>query len=330
MANINNDIPPISIIIPLYNKEQFIKRAIDSVLAQTVQTFEIIVIGGNSTDGSEETVRRYSDTRIKLINETGSGVANARNQGIAIARSDLIAFLDADDKWPPNYVESILNLKNMFPEVGIYATGGEVSTESTTKPIHHISLPSDYCGLIESYFHMFILEKQAPFPTSSVAIPKSILCEMNMFNPAHSYNEDNELFGKIALKYPVAIDTRVRVSYHIDDPHSLSKNPPNNYSHPLIDILTKFLNEVENSDNEYNDIKLFLDNINLSSAMINVWCGDDDLYKYHVSNIVRKDLLKKEIMYLCLFSMIPVRIRLCTQFRHVIYRLKKIFWTFRV
>ena len=75
-------IPKVSVIIPLYNKAPYIRRALDSVLAQTVQDFEIVVVGGKSNDGGEDIVREYTDTRIRFIEEKGKGVSAARNQGV--------------------------------------------------------------------------------------------------------------------------------------------------------------------------------------------------------------------------------------------------------
>ena len=89
----------ISVVIPLYNKEKYIKRAIESVLNQTFQKFEIIVVNDGSTDKSAEIVQNIKDPRIRLINQKNAGVSAARNRGIQEAKYEYIAFLDADDFW---------------------------------------------------------------------------------------------------------------------------------------------------------------------------------------------------------------------------------------
>ena len=120
--------PIFSVIIPLYNKAKYINSALDSVLSQSIQDFEIIVIGGNSTDGSDDIVLNYSDSRIKFVHESGIGVSSARNQGIGMSRGNLIAFLDADDEWFPNYLETILRMRYRYPHAGIYSTDYMYST----------------------------------------------------------------------------------------------------------------------------------------------------------------------------------------------------------
>ncbi|HDR8111751.1 glycosyltransferase family 2 protein [Bacillus thuringiensis] len=101
----------ISIVIPLYNKEHYIKRAIKSIIGQTFQNYEIIVIDDGSEDNSCNMVRSFQDSRIQLIQQKHSGVAAARNRGIESARADIIAFLDADDEWQPTFLETICSLK---------------------------------------------------------------------------------------------------------------------------------------------------------------------------------------------------------------------------
>ena len=90
----------ISVVIPAYNAEQHIGRAIDSVLAQTRPADEIIVIDDGSTDATAEVIRSFGD-RVTLIQQKNAGVSVARNTGIEAATGDWIAFLDADDEWLP-------------------------------------------------------------------------------------------------------------------------------------------------------------------------------------------------------------------------------------
>jgi len=121
--------PSVSVVIPLYNKGRYISEAIDSVLAQTVRDFELIIVDGGSTDGSLEIVAGYTDPRITCFLQEGKGVSTARNQAVQRANAELIAFLDADDAWYPDFLETILKLRQDYPAAGMYGTGYEVYFE---------------------------------------------------------------------------------------------------------------------------------------------------------------------------------------------------------
>ena len=114
------DEPKVSVIIPLYNKADYIKRAIDSVLLQTEDNFELIVINDGSTDNSETIVSRYNDPRVLLVNQENQGVAKTRNRGVILAQSRLVSFLDADDEWDPHFLETMINLTYKYPNSGLY------------------------------------------------------------------------------------------------------------------------------------------------------------------------------------------------------------------
>ncbi|CAM8291886.1 glycosyltransferase family 2 protein [Morganella morganii] len=103
----------VSIIMPCYNAEQYIKESINSVINQTYKNFELIIVDDLSTDRSIDIIKSFNDDRIKLIQLTQNGGAGvARNAGIEAARGRFIAFLDSDDLWRPNKLE--IQLKHML------------------------------------------------------------------------------------------------------------------------------------------------------------------------------------------------------------------------
>ena len=105
----------VSVVIPLYNKAPHISRAINSVLGQTSPPEEIIVIDDGSTDGGGDIVKAYQDPRIRYIRQENQGVSAARNRGIELAKGELIAFLDADDAWKPKFLETISEMRSLYP-----------------------------------------------------------------------------------------------------------------------------------------------------------------------------------------------------------------------
>jgi len=110
--------PTVSIIIPLYNSDKYISRAIDSILAQTFQDFELIVVDDGSTDVSSDLVSKYQDQdpRVKLVHQMNMGPGSARNRGIKESTALYLAFLDADDEWLPCFLEKYLKALIANPE----------------------------------------------------------------------------------------------------------------------------------------------------------------------------------------------------------------------
>ncbi len=98
----------ISVIIPVYNAEKYVGEAIESVLSQTIQPMEIILIDDGSTDSSAEKVNEYTPD-VELIRQENKGIGGARNTGIKNAKGDIIAFLDSDDLWPEDHLEVLLS-----------------------------------------------------------------------------------------------------------------------------------------------------------------------------------------------------------------------------
>ena len=96
-------IPRVSVIIPTYNREEYVVKAIDSVLGQKFDDYEFIVVDDGSTDNTKEIVNKYGDM-IRYIYQHNSGVSAARNTGIKLAKGEWVAFLDSDDEWRPDYL----------------------------------------------------------------------------------------------------------------------------------------------------------------------------------------------------------------------------------
>jgi glycosyltransferase involved in cell wall biosynthesis len=112
----NADTPKVSVVVPLYNKEQWVARSISSVLRQSYGHFELIVVDDGSTDASASVVRSFRDDRIQLIAKKNGGEGSARNEGIKCARGQYIAFVDADDEWRDGHLLVLLNALSTCPD----------------------------------------------------------------------------------------------------------------------------------------------------------------------------------------------------------------------
>jgi glycosyltransferase involved in cell wall biosynthesis len=127
--------PLVTIICPLHNKEEFVPETIESVLAQSFENWELIIVENGSTDNSLEVVRRFSDSRIRLVVSPKLGPGAARNYGLSLAAGEWILFLDADDLLATNYLESRLRASLDASRPDIIVGGWE---EFSTKDSGHI------------------------------------------------------------------------------------------------------------------------------------------------------------------------------------------------
>lgn len=207
--------PLISVVIPLYNKGPYIARALNSVLAQTVQDFEIIVVDGRSNDDGPLIVKSSQEKRIILLEQKGWGVSSARNQGIYHSQSDFIAFLDADDEWMNDHLETLLRLRIKYPDAGAYSTAYIIAnTRLKMKKPNFKDIPKKpWEGLLSNFFKSAAFSF-SPVLTSAVGIPRKILVEFGGFNENYWLGEDIDLWARIALKYPIAFSWGGMVIYH--------------------------------------------------------------------------------------------------------------------
>lgn len=206
------DTPVISVVIPLYNKGPYISRALNSVLDQTFQDFEVIVVDDGSTDEGAEIVRGFDDSRIRLIRQGNRGVSAARNRGIETARAELVAFLDADDAWMPGFLETIISLREHYPDAGLYGTAYEVHFPASI--VQRASMREEGKRVLSSYFGALVHAGSNLFNSSSFAAPKHVLLDVGGYPLDVKWNEDGALWGKIALRYPVAYSPEVCSVYN--------------------------------------------------------------------------------------------------------------------
>src|SRR5512141_170042 len=110
----------VSVIIPSYNRANYLPLAIDSILAQTDPATEIIIVDDGSTDNTPDVVKSFGD-KVRFYEQHHAGVSAARNYGLSLARGNVIAWLDADDLWEPEFLASTVPLLENDPTLdGVY------------------------------------------------------------------------------------------------------------------------------------------------------------------------------------------------------------------
>lgn len=184
--------PQVSVIIPTYNCARYLPEAIDSVLAQSFQDFEIIVIDDGSTDNTAEVLQSYGD-RLRVIYQQNQGVALARNQGIQAAQGQWIAFLDADDVLLTHKLEAQIELAASYSDLGIIHSGwNRVDAEGnllmTVKPWQEIPELT-----LESWL------RWKPVLPSAMLFRRQWLNQAGGFDPRFPPAEDTELVLRLAL-----------------------------------------------------------------------------------------------------------------------------------
>lgn len=146
----------ISVVIPLYNKEKSIASTLQTVLNQTFTDYEIVIVNDGSTDNSVIEVEKVQDDRIRLIHQQNAGVSAARNRGIEEAKGELIAFLDADDEWKPEYLVTQYQLSLKYPECSVFACNYEfrdVEGKVTPTIIRKLLFTGED-GILSNYFEV--------------------------------------------------------------------------------------------------------------------------------------------------------------------------------
>lgn len=186
----------ISVIIPAYNAAGYVRGAIGSVLAQTAQNFEIIIVDDGSQDGTRKVIEPFlDDSRIRYFFQKNRGLPGARNSGAKISRGDYLAFLDSDDFFAPNALESMLR---RFQETGAaWLNVGVLKVNGAHRVVRQPNIP-------EGDLFLAILEND--FITRSPFYPRKEFFDIGMYDEEIRMREDWDLnIRMIAARRPFAL-----------------------------------------------------------------------------------------------------------------------------
>ncbi len=208
--------PIVSVIIPTFNARRFVTEAIDSVLRQTFQSFEIIVVDDGSTDATKDRLAQYGD-RIRYFCKRNEGVSTARNYGIARSRGKFIALLDADDLWLPEKLERQMSFFENSEEIGLcYTSAITVDQDLNVLGYNDAIEYEDPCKALLLNMNILIL--------SSAIIRKSILKQAGGFDSNFSTCADKELWLRVSRLTRFCSVNKYLVKYR-EVVNSMSSNP---------------------------------------------------------------------------------------------------------
>jgi len=300
--------PAISIVMPLYNKEREVERAVQSVLKQTFGDYELIVVNDGSTDKGPEVVMRINDPRIRLINQKNAGVSAARNRGIKEARAELIALLDADDEWHPDFLETIIRLREDYPTCAVFATNYIFRGDNNYFRQAIIRRLSNGFkeGILTNYF-VVAAKSDPPLCASAVAINKTAVISIGGFPVGVTSGEDLLTWAKLALNYKIAYSAKPKV--YNWEPRKLSDRPGRFPQTP--DIVGQAFIQLLNDCNSFQvkDLRKYIALWHQMRASIFLRLGRRTEAIFEVKEIARYS--KKNIkLYFCLaIALLPQKLR---------------------
>jgi hypothetical protein len=207
--------PNVTVVIPAFNAQRYIREALDSVLAQTYRDFEVVVVDDGSTDSTREIVASYGDPStslragpVRCVSQANAGPSPARNRGIREARGQLIAFIDSDDLWMPEKLAEQVPLFDAEGRVGlVYCHGERMAADGSPIPTPHPPKP------VGRVFLEFLVRNHCP--TSGAVVRRECFERCGFFPENMVWAEDWYLWLRIARLYEFAAVERVLVRHRV-------------------------------------------------------------------------------------------------------------------
>jgi glycosyltransferase involved in cell wall biosynthesis len=202
----------VSVVIPTFNRRDYITTALDSVLAQTYKNYEIVIIDDGSSDDTKEVLKPYQDA-IRYFYQENRGISGARNRGIRESRGSYIALLDSDDYWLPEKLKCQVDRITEEPECGMVATRcSSIAPDGTFRKKNR---PGKSGWILNDIFKANFIR------TSSALITRKCFDTVGLFDESLPEGEEYDLWLRIAKQYPIAFINEPLTVY-TDNPHGVS------------------------------------------------------------------------------------------------------------
>ncbi|MBD9359867.1 glycosyltransferase family 2 protein [Methylomonas fluvii] len=300
----------ITVVVPLYNKASTIERAINSVLVQTVENWELIVVDDGSEDQGAELVSRYNDKRIRLIRQKNSGVATARNVGAKAANSSVLAFLDADDYWATTHLENLEKLITEYPEAVLYGSAYfGVGEDGVARKIKFSGIDELPIRLLITDYFMTVVENGYFLFTSSVAIKKEIFEDLGGFPVGVKSGEDTLTWARLACQGDVAY-TKVATSYYMLPNVSLGERK-NFLRRPQIPdyVGSELIKLLDSSIKNKMSLQKYIAYWHRIRAMIFLELNERANGYFEIWKAISHDHVKLKDILCCILLLLPLNIR---------------------
>ena len=282
--------PAVSVIMPTYNRADYLKKAVQSILDQTFNNFELVIINNYSTDDTLEVINAFNDSRIKVINfKNGGVIAKSRNQGIMQSVGKYIAFLDDDDLWCPDKLELQIKYMDEHPEFDLVYSNALIIDEHGNKN----GLLKDSKDAKTGHVFLDLLYENF-IPVLTVLMKREIIETNGVFNedPSMRAAEDFEYWLRTSLKFNFGYIDKALTLYRI---HSESVSMAIN--RPLLrqKTLQRFMFKKEVPEKYYKNIAYNIERLN-SDISVYYWSISDKINarifvkKYIIFNLKKINL----------------------------------------
>lgn len=285
--------PFFTIVIPLYNKQNYIAATLQSILAQTYTDFEVIVVNDASTDESVAVAKTIEDKRIRIIEHpVNSGLSASRNTGIKNATSNHIALLDADDLWKPDFLSTIFRLITKYPNAGIFATQYEEVYPNSTIIVHDrqdIFTNKNADEGIVDYFKTGLAK--AIYCCSCVCFDKKVFDAVGFYDEQISFAEDIDFNIRANYHFTLAYSKIPQAGYIM---HTQNQITGTGLANKKIPDLNKYEHLADNRPN----LKKYLDFYRYAFAKMYKLSGDKKNYRRLKNEITPANLNLKQRLLL--------------------------------
>ena len=298
-----------SVIMPLYNKAPYVRKAVESVVGQTYRDWELVVVDDGSSDGSGEVVAGVADARIRIIRQENAGVGATRNRGVAESSAPYICFLDADDWWEPTFLEEMEGLITRYPDAGIYGTGYWI-VKNGKKRVAPIGVSEDFIEGEINYCRVYAKTLCMPLTSITVAMPRTVFEENAGFRKDLTVGEDFDLWIRITRNHKTILLNRQLCNYNQDvdatwrGTHRGKHNPRDPEHH--------YLWHLPFDDNEYDqNYKILIDRLRTYTLL--PYYVDSRLRPYAIKEIRKVEWKNVDTQYRKLYHY-PVFVIKATMF----------------